>query len=991
MGIFLPFTGSWPGGPKMASAILIAMDKVNNDPYWLPGYNLTFVLEDSKCEAKSSMAILVDYYTVESPKVDVYIGPGCSVACVPGAYIAAHWNIPMISWGCTASVLSDKTLYPYFVRTAGTFTGLGELLRAFLEQYKWDRIGIMASTETVFSEIANTAKVTLEKDGKYSVPFFGSFDPGATDLYKLKSMVRSMASKARVFMLLCYGDAMRRLMLIFNELGLLNGEYVVVALETLQASCQAAAGSEDGRDEEACKAFEGIIDVSQYIPDSQDYKDFTTSVYNRMPEMNYTMNAPNETNIYAAYLHDAILLYAHALNESLSEGVAVSEGKNVSRSMIGKQFLGVSGPVGINEKGDRVASYRLQSFLPGMSSVRVANYFGTTGELQLLNQTIIWPGGTTEIPLGRPKCGFDNEFCKVEAKEEDPTWPYILAGALVFVLIVSVLVGFLLWQRKQAFEAALLAQTWKVKYEDIKWPKNKGKLGSRKSMASMAGSERGSMEDLRGQIFTVLGIYEGNLVAVKKLQKAKVVLERDVLLELKEDVLHNDSLKLDWMFQMSISSDIARGMHFLQNSPIQVHGNLKSSNVLIDSRWTCKVTDHGLFLFKEGQEVDLEAGTESKYYDSLWTAPEHIFNEQFPRSQPGDVYSYGIMLSEIVTRGLPYSMFEDLSAKSVVERVQKGQTPSFRPRITKDTVGHTLYVDMMKQCWDQDPNARPKFSDCIKYLKQMNKGKDFNIMDTMITMMEKYTDHLEDIVAERTSELAAEKAKTDELLYRMLPRSVAEELKRGQPVTAETFEHATLFFSDIVGFTKLASESTPLQVVDLLNDLYTCFDAIIDEHDVYKVETIGDAYVVASGLPNKNGIRHAGEISNMSLDLLSAMTTFKIRHVPGRQLQLRIGIHTGPVVAGVVGLKMPRYCLFGDTVNYASRMESSGLALCIHVSPECRDYLIQLGGYILEERGFVEMKGKGSILTYFLKGREGFDKPLPDLSLQAGVEEHSFK
>ena len=196
MGVFLPFTGGRPGGPRMASAILIARDKVNSDPYWLQGHNLTFVLKDSKCEARASLATLVDYYTIENPKVDVFIGPGCSVGCVPGAYIAAHWNIPMVSWGCTATVLSDKTLYPYFVRTTGTFAGLGGLLRAILAKFKWDRIAIMSSTETAFSAAANDAKVTIEKDGKYSVPFFGSFSPGATDLFKLKSMVRSMATKA---------------------------------------------------------------------------------------------------------------------------------------------------------------------------------------------------------------------------------------------------------------------------------------------------------------------------------------------------------------------------------------------------------------------------------------------------------------------------------------------------------------------------------------------------------------------------------------------------------------------------------------------------------------------------------------------------------------------------------------------------------------------------------------------------------------------------
>lgn len=195
MGIFLPVTGSWVGGPSMASAILLAIDKVNNDIYLLKGHNLTYVVRDSQCAAKRSLEILIDYYQ-ETPRVDVYIGPGCSVACIPGAYIAEHWNIPMISWGCTATELSDRTKFPYFVRTVGTYADLGIILRFFLTQHKWDRLGIMTTTETHFSEIGNSAKITLEKGGKFLVPFFGSFDTGAED-FKLKSMIRSMASKAR--------------------------------------------------------------------------------------------------------------------------------------------------------------------------------------------------------------------------------------------------------------------------------------------------------------------------------------------------------------------------------------------------------------------------------------------------------------------------------------------------------------------------------------------------------------------------------------------------------------------------------------------------------------------------------------------------------------------------------------------------------------------------------------------------------------------------
>ncbi|XP_023933180.1 atrial natriuretic peptide receptor 2-like [Lingula anatina] len=179
-------------------------------------------------------------------------------------------------------------------------------------------------------------------------------------------------------------------------------------------------------------------------------------------------------------------------------------------------------------------------------------------------------------------------------------------------------------------------------------------------------------------------------------------------------------------------------------------------------------------------------------------------------------------------------------------------------------------------------------------------------------------------VSQKTKELAIEKKRTETLLHRMLPPSVADQLKKKNEVSAEHFESVTIYFSDIVSFTDMASKSTPNQVIIMLNGLYSMFDGCIDHYDVYKVETIGDAYMVVSGLPEPNADKHATEIALMSLELMKLVNSFQIPHLPGERLRIRIGIHSGPVAAGVVGLKMPRYCLFGDTVNTASRMESTG-------------------------------------------------------------------
>ncbi|XP_065560337.1 receptor-type guanylate cyclase gcy-27-like isoform X9 [Artemia franciscana] len=227
------------------------------------------------------------------------------------------------------------------------------------------------------------------------------------------------------------------------------------------------------------------------------------------------------------------------------------------------------------------------------------------------------------------------------------------------------------------------------------------------------------------------------------------------------------------------------------------------------------------------------------------------------------------------------------------------------------------------------------------------------------------------VLVEKGTEIKRERRRCDRLLSQMLPAPVIKALKERRKVPAETFDSVTVYFSDIVGFTNISSKSTPLEIINFLNSLYKLFDAKIVTYDVYKVETIGDAYMVVSGLPHRNGIRHAGEIATLSIDLVQSLKKFKIPHMPGEQLQIRIGLNSGSCVAGVVGTKMPRYCLFGDTINVASRMESNSEPMKIHISQTTKWLLDKLGGYMCEYRGTTEVKGKGPMDTFWLIEKEG--------------------
>ncbi|XP_076086310.1 uncharacterized protein LOC143056978 [Mytilus galloprovincialis] len=205
-------------------------------------------------------------------------------------------------------------------------------------------------------------------------------------------------------------------------------------------------------------------------------------------------------------------------------------------------------------------------------------------------------------------------------------------------------------------------------------------------------------------------------------------------------------------------------------------------------------------------------------------------------------------------------------------------------------------------------------------------------------------------IAKKTKAVNREKKQSEAVLFQMLPRTVAEDLKQKGSFNAEHFTECTIFQSDMVGFTQLSSNSSPFQVTDMLNTLFSCFDDRISIYDTYKVETVGDGYMVVSGVPRRNGVRHASEIATLSLDLLYHVNKLELPHLSGERYKLRIGCHSGPVVAGVVGSKNPRYCLFGSTVRIAALMESSGETNKIQISHSSYSLLSAIGGFEMEER-----------------------------------------
>ncbi|XP_035891250.1 atrial natriuretic peptide receptor 1 isoform X2 [Anopheles stephensi] len=1040
--ILLPAKSNNPRDVRILSTVLPVIEMAKRN-VTAPGgllQNLRIEIDHRDTQCSSTYGALGAFDIFLKRKPDVFIGPICDYVIAPIARYCSVWGIPLItSGGLTEAFTLKVPNYPTLTRMMGNYHAFGLMMREMHRHYNWTIQAYLYHEWDEKSGLGFTdcsmAITSINRAIGGNETSSGTFDEEKAQYADYLRLLRQIEKRARIVIMCASPSAIREIMLAAAELNMVNsGEYVFFNIEifgSMTATKQPpwySKNDTDERNQKAKEAFTALLQVVAREPEDEEYRQFSEELKElTRTKYNYTYGEDEVVSTFVTAFYDAVLLYAYALNDSialLGEQQALRQpinGTHLAQLMWGRSFKGITGNVTIDSNGDRISNYSLLDLNPdtGLFEV-VANYYYGGGLQFVEGKAIHWAGDRTKAPPDRPTCGFDGSLCP------DNSLPgYAILSLVLGVCVVCMGIASIVGYRHYKLEAEINSMTWKVNPNDVlSCNPSRGHRGSFHSMVKRGSQATIYSEDLNSlpgdrQIYIHFGFYKGCKVAIKKINVQNLSLTRSLMLEFKrmkdiqhdhlvrfygacldlhpepfilteycpkgslQDILENETIKLDWMFKISLMHDIVKGMAFLHSTDLHSHGSLKSSNCVVDSRFVLKVTDFGLHQLRRSTD-DADIESYAYWQKLLWTAPELLRDPQCPPagSQKGDVYSFGIIIQEIVSRQGPFYLgTEEKSPKEIIKLVRDGpgmMDHPFRPKV--DESSYEDVNNIMIKCWAEEPADRPDFSGLKTIIRKINKENESgNILDNLLQRMEQYANNLEALVDERTQDYFEEKRKCEELLYQLLPKSVAAQLIMGKSVIAETYDQVTIYFSDIVGFTSISAQSTPMQVVDLLNDLYTCFDSIVENFDVYKVETIGDAYMVVSGLPVRNGNLHAREISRMALRLLAAVYKFTIRHRPNEQLRLRIGLHSGPCVAGVVGLKMPRYCLFGDTVNTASRMESNGEALKIHVSHTTKTLLDTFGTFDLTERGLVPMKGKGEMLTYWLNGERSEPlTPLPN-------------
>ncbi|XP_035383132.1 retinal guanylyl cyclase 1 [Electrophorus electricus] len=1039
----IALVGPWTCDPMYSKSLPevaahLAMSRINKDPHLNRGYWYDHVLVHEDCQTSQALARFASLQGYAS----AFLGPANPGYCTAAALLAEHWNTPLLPWVCPGVGAGPEIRSPKVLRPLPLASNV---LFAVLRFFHWARVAVAVEESDLWEATAHELAASLRTLG-LPVHTVVTISAGAEGSQWALEKIRG-ADRVKVVIMcmqsaLMGGEVQRRLLTTAAHMRMVEHGYVFIPFDTLLYPLPYRNVSYPvlAEDAQLQRAYDGVLTITMDQGEQNFYEAFREAQERNQIQSTVT---PEQVSPFFASIYNMLYYTAMVVEQTrVAGGARWVTGDSLARSDGGFEFAGFNQPLWAGGEGRGMQVRYAVLDTDGVGTVlhrthvlEAGHTDGGSGALRYTGRSIHFAGSS---PSSDASCWFSSCMA-CSGGVDGVTFCFLF---LLFCAFVAA--SFSLYNMKKSGQVGILGvfgggrggppskivltlddlvfintQLSKKKLNEDSTVK--GEVDVKTPCHSVSGRsyitstpENSSVAVFEGDwVWLKKCPSEGSFSDVSKITQAVFIQLRDMRQEnlnlflglflgsgifgivtehctrgSLEDLLSNKEMKLDWMFKSSLLMDLVRGMKHLHSHGV-VHGRLKSRNCVVDSRFVLKVTDYGLNEIMNSLNIAVE---NRRPEDQLWTAPEMLRSgkQMLKGTSAADVFSFSIIIQEVISRSTPYCML-DIPPQEIIDKVRSPPPPLCRPFVSVDEAPLEV-IQIMKQAWSEDPHLRPTFEEIFKQFKSLRKGKKTNLIDSMLRMLEQYSTNLEDLIRERTEELEVERQKTDALVAQMLPKSVALALKKGKPVTPEHFLEATLYFSDIVGFTTISALSEPIEVVDLLNDLYTLFDSIIGMHDVYKVETIGDAYMVASGVPIRNGNRHAAEMANMSLDILSCISTFKMRHMPGVKVKIRIGLHSGPVVAGVVGLTMPRYCLFGDTVNTASRMESTGLPYRIHVNQSTVRVLRELRlGYQIERRGKTELKGKGFEETFWLVGREGFTKPLPiPPDLTPGASNHGI-
>ncbi|KAJ8923609.1 hypothetical protein NQ315_010188, partial [Exocentrus adspersus] len=649
--------------------------------------HINYQYYDDGCSQDMVSGAIVKALTANDGCLNVMFGPICEYALATAGRMAkylANDGTPLITpTAFSLDFTNKKTDYSdemYLLINAGSvdFRSYSEFLHLLMDRYGWRKLVLMYEKGQQMEVGGPDTCYLFMKSLIYEIQFIPNLDyvDGDINLLDMNYSVflqEKVGVKYGIILTCANQQNIREIVIEAAKLNMIDrGEYTFLNFELYNNATKPSSPwyHENDTRENNDLARRGYQSVYTFMP---------------LRETNFD-DIDDQTqrgSIFLDGLYDGMMMYVQALNQSLKRDETgqflpnqTLNGCQVAYQMMGRTFVGMSGEkVVMNCNGQRTAQYALLN-VNSTGHFRIVGIYSTSDKT-VSNWTIKWPFGE---PSDTPKCGFDMSKCPTYDKVK------ILLICLIFVILLGMtIVGFILYKQFK-LRSEIEAKAWKVNYNDILFLPAKAR-SSFQSTASIRTDIDGFSIAGDKQLYATIGFYKSIRVAVKFLQDVKIDLSRQELYELKvmkdlsndnlvkfygacldipncilteycpkgslQDILENEQVKLDWTFRMSLIMDLVRGMHYLHRSPIKSHGALKSSNCLVDSRFVLKIADFGLNFLRVYTTEDLFNIESHSYWErQLWTAPELLNANPFPPggTQKGDVYSFGIIMHEIIMR-----------------------------------------------------------------------------------------------------------------------------------------------------------------------------------------------------------------------------------------------------------------------------------------------------------------------------------------------------